>query len=361
MASTTLPTLLLGGDPESAPDETYASWSAALALPYSDNFDSYANRSEAKYFSDMQGSYEVRDCAAGHTGKCLQQVTPVQPINWQDDSDAFTLVGDPSWVNYTVSTDVNMEQAGTVTLLGRANTQTRPQNRQAAYQLRISDKGAWSIVKHTTSNTSTTLTSGSHAALGLNTWHNIKLGFSGSAITATLDGATLGTANDSSYVRGQAGLGVVGYQTDQFDNFAVTANDGPTPPAGGGTGPIVGQESGRCLDVPGASTTNGTIVNLWDCNGNANQTWTATAAQQLTVYGNKCLDASGAGTADGTPVLIWDCTGGSNQQWTLNLDGTLVGVGSGKCLDATAHGTDNGTPLELWTCNGGANQQWNQS
>jgi hypothetical protein len=33
MASTTLPTLLLGGDPESAPDETYAAWSAALALP----------------------------------------------------------------------------------------------------------------------------------------------------------------------------------------------------------------------------------------------------------------------------------------------------------------------------------------
>lgn len=34
MASTTMPTLLLGGDPESAPpDETYASWSAALALP----------------------------------------------------------------------------------------------------------------------------------------------------------------------------------------------------------------------------------------------------------------------------------------------------------------------------------------
>ncbi len=33
MDSTTLPTLLLGGDPEGSPDETYASWSAALALP----------------------------------------------------------------------------------------------------------------------------------------------------------------------------------------------------------------------------------------------------------------------------------------------------------------------------------------
>lgn len=33
MESTTLPTLLLGGDPDGSPDETYASWQAALALP----------------------------------------------------------------------------------------------------------------------------------------------------------------------------------------------------------------------------------------------------------------------------------------------------------------------------------------
>jgi len=33
MASTTLPTLLLGGDPSSHPDETYARWADALALP----------------------------------------------------------------------------------------------------------------------------------------------------------------------------------------------------------------------------------------------------------------------------------------------------------------------------------------
>jgi hypothetical protein len=28
-----LPTLLLGGDPDTEPDETYASWGRALALP----------------------------------------------------------------------------------------------------------------------------------------------------------------------------------------------------------------------------------------------------------------------------------------------------------------------------------------
>ena len=33
MEATTLPTLLLGGDPTTSPDETYASWKAALELP----------------------------------------------------------------------------------------------------------------------------------------------------------------------------------------------------------------------------------------------------------------------------------------------------------------------------------------
>ena len=33
MAATTFPTLLLGGDPDAEPDETYASWRSALALP----------------------------------------------------------------------------------------------------------------------------------------------------------------------------------------------------------------------------------------------------------------------------------------------------------------------------------------
>ena len=115
--------------------------SRPLPLPYSDNFDSSPARGMARYFQTMQGAYEVRDCTAGRTGRCLQQVAPTRPINWQDDSDPYGLVGDPTWSNYTVSTDVSMQQAGTVTLLGRANTQLRPQNRQAAYQFRVANTG----------------------------------------------------------------------------------------------------------------------------------------------------------------------------------------------------------------------------
>ncbi|MDI6100402.1 ricin-type beta-trefoil lectin domain protein [Actinoplanes sp. NEAU-A12] len=132
---------------------------------------------------------------------------------------------------------------------------------------------------------------------------------------------------------------------------------------GGGqrNGQIVGGQSGRCVDVPGAATANGTQVQLWDCAGSVQQRWTHTAGRQLTVYGNKCLDATGNGTANGTAVIIWDCHGALNQQWNVNADGTITSAQSGLCIDANNAATANGTKVILWSCNGGANQRWTLS
>ncbi|RZT82978.1 parallel beta helix pectate lyase-like protein [Micromonospora violae] len=127
---------------------------------------------------------------------------------------------------------------------------------------------------------------------------------------------------------------------------------------GQGNGQLVGGQSGRCVEVPNSSTTNGTQTQLWDCSSGTNQRWTQTASKQLTVYGNKCLDASGAGTTNGTQVIIWDCHGGLNQQWNLNSNGTITNAQSGLCLDANGAATANGTKIILWSCNGGMNQQW---
>ncbi|QKW15156.1 RICIN domain-containing protein [Verrucosispora sp. NA02020] len=121
---------------------------------------------------------------------------------------------------------------------------------------------------------------------------------------------------------------------------------------------IVGGQSGRCVEVPGGATTNGTQTQLWDCSGATQQRWTHTAGKQLTVYGTKCLDANGAGTTNGTTVIIWDCHGGLNQQWNVNANGTITNAQSGLCLDANGAATANGTKIILWSCNGGANQQW---
>jgi lysophospholipase L1-like esterase len=121
---------------------------------------------------------------------------------------------------------------------------------------------------------------------------------------------------------------------------------------------ITGAGSGRCADVVGSSQSGGTSVQLWDCNGAANQRWTYTAATELRVFGGDCLDANAKGTTPGTKAIIWPCNGQSNQKWTVNANGTITGVQSGLCLDATGAGTANGTLLELWTCNGGSNQKW---
>ncbi|MBS2966867.1 RICIN domain-containing protein, partial [Actinocrinis puniceicyclus] len=39
-------------------------------------------------------------------------------------------------------------------------------------------------------------------------------------------------------------------------------------------GTVTGVQSGLCLDVTGASTANGALVELWTCNGGSNQQWT---------------------------------------------------------------------------------------
>jgi len=129
-------------------------------------------------------------------------------------------------------------------------------------------------------------------------------------------------------------------------------------PASGSASAIRGVGSGRCLDVTGVSQTNGTAVQIWDCNGQVNQQWTSTTAAELRVYGGKCLDVSNRGTADGTAVIIWDCNGQANQQWRFNADGSITAIGANKCLDVSGNGTANGTKIQIWTCSGAANQRY---
>ncbi|MFI7210528.1 endo-1,4-beta-xylanase [Micromonospora maritima] len=128
-----------------------------------------------------------------------------------------------------------------------------------------------------------------------------------------------------------------------------------TPPPSNGANRILGNQSGRCVDVPNSSQTNGTRVQLYDCHGQTNQQWTYTANKQLTVYGgSRCLDAAGSG--NGAAIQIYSCNGQTNQQWNVNSNGTITGVQSGRCLDVW--GTGNGQQVQLYDCNGQANQRF---
>jgi O-glycosyl hydrolase len=330
----------------------------SLALPHSDNYDSYAVGTEARYLADMQGAFEIVTCGGGRAGRCVRQMSPRAPITWDALSDPYALLGDVGWSNYSVSSDVLFEVAGYVELIGRAGTQRAfgPAGINA-YYLRVSNTGAWSLFRNDASNTRVTLRSGTVPALGTNTWHRLTLTFSGSTITAVIDTTTVATLTDTIWTVGQIGIGTSQTETAQFDNLSIVPVAGPPPPP---SGALIGVQSGRCLDVPNQSTVNGTQVALWDCNGGTNQSWTQLANGALRVYTNKCLDVIGHATAPGSRVAIWDCNGGANQQWRVNADGTIVGVESGLCLDVSGQGTGNGTLVNIFTCNGGANQRWSR-
>ncbi|WP_435136555.1 ricin-type beta-trefoil lectin domain protein [Actinacidiphila sp. bgisy144] len=135
--------------------------------------------------------------------------------------------------------------------------------------------------------------------------------------------------------------------------WSGTQSSGGT--SSGHTGTITGY-GGKCADVAGGNSANGTAVQLYDCNGTSAQQWTA-SGNTLQALG-KCLDVTSAGTADGTPTQLYDCNGTAAQQWTRGPNGELVNTGSGKCLDATGPSSANGTRLQIWSCTGAANQQW---
>jgi lysophospholipase L1-like esterase len=114
--------------------------------------------------------------------------------------------------------------------------------------------------------------------------------------------------------------------------------------------------AGKCLDVSGANTADGTAVQTWGCSGGANQLWSAYTDGTMRSMG-KCLDAAGGSTANGTKVQIWACHGGANQVWQP-YNGGYRNPASGRCLDVPGSSTADGTQLHLWDCNGGANQKW---
>jgi triacylglycerol esterase/lipase EstA (alpha/beta hydrolase family) len=120
---------------------------------------------------------------------------------------------------------------------------------------------------------------------------------------------------------------------------------------------LSGINTNKCVDVRQSATSNGTPVQIYDCNGTGAQIWahSSNGSTLLTALG-KCLDVTGASSSSGTKVELWDCNTGTNQHWAIGSDHTLQSLG--KCLDVPNSNTTNGNQLQIWDCNGTAAQRW---
>ena len=129
-------------------------------------------------------------------------------------------------------------------------------------------------------------------------------------------------------------------------------NELPATPPGA---PIKSVRHGVCVDVPGFSTTAGTVLGLWHCNGGGNQSFNLSSANELTVYSSKCIAPVGA-LAAGVSLALSECTGDVAQTFAVNADRTISSLADPTLCLATA---ESEWALTLATCDPAlATQQW---
>ncbi len=178
-------------------------------------------------------------------------------------------------------------------------------------------------------------------------------------VTVTIFSGSSWVVNGTNSTLNNNAQAMVQKALDTLGNAMNGGGGTPPPPPPGGGNRFIGVGSNKCMDDPNSSTTNGTQLEIWTCNGGANQQFTATGGTLRTE--GKCLDAPGGATANGTIVELWTCNGGANQQFSYRSDGTIVGSQSGKCVTVQGAGTADGSKLILYTCNSGGNEHWTRS
>ncbi|MFJ7048438.1 family 43 glycosylhydrolase [Streptomyces sp. NPDC101112] len=131
---------------------------------------------------------------------------------------------------------------------------------------------------------------------------------------------------------------------------------------------LVNRNSGKCLDVAGANTADGTNIHQWTCNGGANQKWRIEdlgndTNRLVNVATGKVMDTASCGTADGTGIRQWSWLNNNCQKYRLVYTATgdyvrIVNENSGKVADVANCGTANGTDVRQWTWLNNNCQQW---
>jgi hypothetical protein len=122
---------------------------------------------------------------------------------------------------------------------------------------------------------------------------------------------------------------------------------------------LIGQASGKCLDVPLSSTNDGATLDILTCTGGSNQLFridavTGGSYTMTNVNSGKCLGF--ADTMRNTPMSQSACSGSLTQAFAaMNTTGPyffLVIAGSGLCVDVAGNVKVDGTIVLQYLCDG---------
>ncbi|XP_002734950.1 galactocerebrosidase-like [Saccoglossus kowalevskii] len=194
--------------------------SEPFPLPYSDDFEKYAEFSEADYFADQSGVFEIRQSNDLEHGKVMRQVVPQRPVVWCNDSDSPTsIIGNHNWTNVNVSSDIYLEDKNGGVLLASRVSSAGCSMRNARgvflwlspgkYEL-TTDHERWDKMKSGT------------CEMQAQKWYRASLYVKDSKVIAHLNGKKLFDVNiEVGSSKGWAAIGTLAHNYAQFDNFNI--------------------------------------------------------------------------------------------------------------------------------------------
>lgn len=209
-------------------------------FPYYETFDEYTLPKRYGYLphytADISSIFEIAN-RPDNTGKCLRQVVAAAPQSWAPEWMPYTILGDDSWQDYEVSSDIYLDNGGAAGVMGRiTNVGTGYGCVPKGYYLSIGADGTCSLFISTQKKNEAignTLATATITNFSAEKWHNLKLQFSGAMISGFVDGIKVLSAQNSVYTKGMAGL-MTGTDpklrnTAFFDNLVISNENSATP------------------------------------------------------------------------------------------------------------------------------------
>ena len=129
---------------------------------------------------------------------------------------------------------------------------------------------------------------------------------------------------------------------------------------------IVSADSGKVLDVSGASTFEGESVIIYDWQNQPNQKWRFTPLPDgcyriCALHSGQCLDVDWGSTHEGAWISQYSFNGAENQRWEISAveDYVLIkGKESRKFMDVEGSALMNEARVVLYSEHFGASQRW---
>ena len=200
--------------------------STPFPLPYHDDFNNYPLASEAAYFSDQFGSWEIVDTGSSH-GKAMRQMVTKPRITWcNEPTYPFSVIGDARWQQpMNVTVDVLIESMGTALVaVGVATGSCYAGDAGSpgiVFSINTTKNGMWQLTP--TTNLTEPLSSG-RIPVRPGTWYTMMLSVQSDHSEVYIDGQILGQcALNASFSRGWVAIGS-SWNHVQFDNFHLESS-----------------------------------------------------------------------------------------------------------------------------------------